>query len=151
MDTIKKTFIGLTALTIAMATSAMATSVRHAQTTPFTDNVTINLQGFPAEISHIYYQSDNDVDISGPESINTGTVKNYNFSISSHNISDNGYPSMDITLPKTKERCIFNFVDGPWVYLGYRASNPPICAHLSVSPITQDGPYHYSINVAYKN
>lgn len=138
MLSIKKTLLGC-AVSIFITTSAFATNV-----SPFTDNIRVNLKGFPVGgVLYINYQNDNGLYITGPTSIGT-VLDHYSFTISSQNFEENGYPSMTIN------SCKLEFVDGPWVELGYRTQSPPSCPQWSVGQIQQDGQYQYHIDIAYK-
>ena len=139
-----KIIAGLAVMTVMISSSAMAAG--RAEVSPFTDNISVHLSSNMPTLS-IGYQSDNDVNISGPSTVTEGTPK-FPVRIFSDNELENGYTSM--TLSVAGSQCQFEFIDGPYTYLAYRSDNPPVCQHLSVSQIQQDAQYQYHIDVHYK-
>ena len=119
------------------------------QVSPFQDNITVNLNGFPITHLSMQYSGDNGVNIWGPEEINT-TNGGFTFHIASQNFSDDGFPTLTINMPAENTSCTLRLNDGPWAYLAYKNSSAPHCAHMKVSPIMYDDQYRYTINLTYK-
>ena len=152
---VKKPF--LTSLVFASITavsvSVVAAQPKPVRVSPFSDNLTVSLQGFPAQTTvAMQYIDNNDVNISGPLSMNT-TPGIFNVTIASNNQIENGFPAMVVTLPKSLggQSCTLTFVDGPYTYLNFETGAPPVCANLQVTPI-QNGSsqYLYTMTISYQ-
>ena len=131
-------------LALAVSSSALASQV-----SPFQDNVTVNLNGFPITDLMMEYTGNNGVNISGPTEVST-ISGGFTFQIGSQNAFDNGFPSVTIYMPSEHTSCTFELTDGPWTYLDYKSSTPPTCEHMSASLIQNDNQYQYHINLTYK-
>ncbi len=143
----KKAVMAAMALAVIVGSANAAT--QRVQTSPFTDNMTVYLHDFVgAGQVHIDYQSQNDVNISGPIGLDGG-VQNFEIHVSSMNGFENGYPTMTVSLPSTGTSCKLQFVDGPWAYLAYRYGVSPTCAHIKAGEVIGDGQYAYHLDLTY--
>ena len=136
--------IALFAASVLVVGTVSAAPVR-AHTSNFVDNLTLNFSGFTDD-SMVYasYQSDNGVNIVGPEIIKVSTPSLV--TIASTNMLENGYPSM--TLAYNGTSCVLNFVDGPFAaVLAYRNGLAPNCTDITVSNIERTAQYQYSVTV----
>lgn len=121
---------------------------------PFSDNLQVIMQNFPAQATlTMSYTDNNDVNISGPSSV-SASLGAFPVTVASNNFIQNGFPIMTITYPSNvgTQTCTFQFVDGPYTYLNFAAGVPPTCTNLSVSPI-QNGytQYSYTMTIAYQS
>lgn len=135
---------------LCMSASALAVEKR-VSVSPFTDNLTVLLSNFPSQIYlNASYDSDNDVNISGPTYITTSNIP---VVISSSNKYQDGFPSMTLNYKKTDgsdAQCTLTFVDGPWRELAYRYSNAPTCDGLVVSAISASDQDDYVLTITAK-
>lgn len=121
---------------LAITGSALAASGKSG-TSPFSDGLDVQFQGFQSEqLINIGYVDNNGVNISGPAFVNPdgdAVVQ-----ISSDNKVASGYPSMTLhymTLSGGTQDCTLNFVDGPWTVLNYKDGSAPICSGITVGNI----------------
>lgn len=116
---------------------------------PFTDNLTIHLQGFPSyTLFSADYANNNNVNISGPSASYDNTA--WPVVINSDNLYQNGNPSLTLyyqTASGSGGNCTFNFADGPWTQLHYQYGSPPNCSGVTVSSITQDNQNSYELTI----
>ena len=142
----KKIVMALSALALAgWATGALAAKTG---TSPFTDNLTLTLNGFPTGTIFVAsYVDNNGVNISGPAFFNTDAptlVKIY-----SDNKAENGNPNMTMQYPTIfgTQSCTLNFVDGPWTVLNYKNGSAPVCAGITVGSITSVSQDNYTLTI----
>lgn len=123
----------LVATAIALTGVTTASLADTAKTSPFSDSLTVQLQGFPlgAAVNN-YYTSNNGVNITGKSYVNIDQYSADNvvpITIWSNNKAANGYPVMKfsyITNADMQQTCSITFVDGPWDVLNYESQ--PTCS-----------------------
>lgn len=138
-------------MTALLTNSAAHAVTKRATVTPFTDNLSINLIHF-SETSPLtaFYQSDNDVDIDGP---NTISGNQFSTTITSNNKIENGFPRLTLHYATSAgaQTCTLELVDGPWTVLNFRYKNPPKCAGLNISQIIPTTAYQYGLNITMQD
>ena len=136
-----------TALSLVLATSVLAAPAQ-VQTSPFVDNLSVNLSNFPGAL-RVSYHNKNGIHIRGPKSVAKG-VGSYRVYISSNNQIESGFPKMTVRVPSTGAKCAFKFIDGPFTYLNYKYGNPPSCKHIQAGVINHTSEYAYNLTLKYK-
>jgi len=126
-------------------------ALNNIQVSPFTDTLTVNV-AVPHPDIHVVYTGNNGVAISGDKTIHYG-VTSFPVKISSHNIAEDGYPTMKLTTENTT--CTFEFEDGPYdIVLNYYPQ-VPACANFTASTVKEDsenpGQGYYHINLTYRD
>lgn len=141
-------------VTIWVASSLMlmgcATASFAAKTglSPFSDNLTLTLSGFPSDtIFNAIYVDDNGINISGPAVFNSDSPAMV--TIASDNKVENGDPSMMMQYPTIfgTQTCALDLADGPLAMLHYKEGSAPICAGITVSSITLTSQYNYTATI----
>ncbi len=140
----------LVASSLALLGCATASFAGQTGVSPFSDNLTMTFNGFPSQtIFNASYVDNNGVNISGPDFFNTDAP--VLVVVSSTNKLENGAPSMTMEYPTLAgtQTCTLNLMDGPYAVhgLSYRDGSAPVCAGITVSPITMTSHYNYSVTV----
>ncbi|OGT42108.1 MAG: hypothetical protein A3F13_04020 [Gammaproteobacteria bacterium RIFCSPHIGHO2_12_FULL_40_19] len=140
----------LVASSLALLGCATASFAGKTELSPFSDNLTLTLNGFPSDtIFNALYVDNNGVNISGPDFFNTDAP--VLVVVSSTNKLENGDPSMTVQYPTLggTETCTLNLMDGPYALhgLSYKDGSAPICPGITVSPITLTSQYNYSVTI----
>jgi hypothetical protein len=140
--------IGVLAAVLSASALAGPQHSNHSMVAPFTDNLQINASNFPAGGAVMEYQDNNGLHIYGPNSIAAGDSQP-NMHIHA-DVWSSGDPEMTMVFPTTGEQCVFQLHDGALVQaLNYTQGQPPQCSHLTISQITQNSQYGYTMNVSY--
>lgn len=138
----------LLASSLALMGCATASFAAKTGISPFSDNLTLTLNGFPSgTIFNASYIDNNGVNISGPDFFNGDSPTLV--VVSSTNKIENGYPSMTVQYPTLNgtQTCTLNLVDGPLAILNYKDGSAPICAGITLSPVTVTSQYNYTITI----
>lgn len=130
------------ALMLSLAGSIYANTSSHVNTSPFTETILIKTKNFKNDIM-LQYRNDNGINITGPKDISPSMEPVPPVVISSNNKFENGYPAIIIN-----NSCAINMIDGPWSRLDYSPSKP-ICKNISLSDITPDSQYQYTLTLSY--
>ena len=131
-------------MAVLLTTGAFAAQSR---LSPFTDNLVLHFVGLSGSEFSIDYESDNGVNITGP---NPFPDQDASIFIQSNNKYFNGNPALILFYKQGNngQACSLIFVDGPWSYLQFLDNTPPQCDGLQISNITRTGLYSYQVSIA---
>ena len=136
-----------TSTVIATLFSTVNALATQAQYTPFSDSLTLHFMGASGSDFTPYYQSDNEIDITG---YNPLPAQDAIITISSQNKVELGYPALTLFYMNGARGtdCTMIFVDGPWSFLNFKNGKiPTYCNGLTISPISQTGAHQYQLTI----